>query len=265
MVPLVREDDVAPLGHRRQDGDVGEIAAREVERPLGALEAAQTAASRALNASRSPRSRREPVLPQPSRAAACGACARSRAGASDRFEVVVRGEVDAGRRPERAQQARVPPFGQTARARALRATYRHHVSSWIGTRDLGSRPGTASSPARSQPVWLLEPHAQLVEQPPSCVGAGVRRRQQAIAEEDRVGAGEKAERLRLVGQRQTAGAQADRSRRASGCARSRSCAPARTDPPAADRRAACPSTRTSRFTGTLSGCGSSAASCRSRP
>ena len=38
VVALVREDDVAPLGDRRQHGDVREIAARKVQRALGALE-----------------------------------------------------------------------------------------------------------------------------------------------------------------------------------------------------------------------------------
>ena len=63
MIALVREDHVAGLGQRRQHGEVGEVAAREIERALGALERARTAVRRSRSTSRSPRSSREPVLP----------------------------------------------------------------------------------------------------------------------------------------------------------------------------------------------------------
>ncbi len=115
----------------------------------------------------------------------------------------------------------------------------------------------ASAGDRRRRLGGREPHAEPIEQLLVVRRSRVRRRQQPVAEEHRVGAGQEAERLRFVGQRQPAGAQPDERRAASGCARWRSCARARADPPAARSASGVPSTRTSRLTGTLSGCGSS--------
>ena len=62
VIALVREDDVAALRQRRQDGQVGQIAAREIQRALGPLERGEVPLDGG-EASRSPRSSREPVLP----------------------------------------------------------------------------------------------------------------------------------------------------------------------------------------------------------
>jgi hypothetical protein len=38
MVEAIREDDVAPFRQRRDDGEVGQVAAREIQRAIGLFE-----------------------------------------------------------------------------------------------------------------------------------------------------------------------------------------------------------------------------------
>ena len=95
-----------------------------------------------------------------------------------------------------AQQAvRAARSAQTrARTAAFERTIRRHSS------PPARRRRCRRMPSRSNSRW-------------SCVASGIRRGQQPVAEEHRVGAGQEAERLRLVGQRQPAGAQPDERRR----------------------------------------------------
>ena len=102
VIALVREDDVAVLGQRRQHREVGEVAAREIERALGPLERGEPP----LDVARRPRARRA--------AAASRCCRHPRArspAAIARFEPRVRRRGPGSR----STRGRCPPAARSVR------------------------------------------------------------------------------------------------------------------------------------------------------
>ena len=76
-----------------------------------------------------------------------------------------------------------------------RSVRRKPASSMAASR---SRRREASASGMNLDIRRHQPHAQLVEQLPVHVGLRIRRRQQLIAHEDRIRAGQKTQRLRLI-------------------------------------------------------------------
>ena len=91
----------------------------------------------------------------------------------------------------------------------------------------------------------------------------IRRRQEFLAGEDRVGAGHEAERLRFVREREPPGREPHARGRRRRSVRRRSCARVRSGSRSAASASGVPGVRTSTLTGRLSGCGSSRPSCAS--
>jgi hypothetical protein len=110
VISLIREHHVTLLRHRRHHGDIGEISARKIQGPLGALEFGEP-----------PLNRREPIAmaaEQPRAGTAASLALDSSGQARDdqrvgrQVEVVVRGEIGPARRLQRAEQSACFPFGQ---------------------------------------------------------------------------------------------------------------------------------------------------------
>ena len=192
VVALVREDRRrrarAASSARRGWPDSRSRNRARVRSPLNAANRRSTAANAVALAAQQPRA-------GAAAAVALDGAARMRSstrGCAREPQVVVRGKIDARRRPRACAK-------QAVRLERRRdATDR--ASSGLSRRIHESiSPGIRRAPAASDAACSLQPHAESR----TAVGRRrlrIRRRQQPIAEEDGVGAGEEAERLRFVGQ-----------------------------------------------------------------